>query len=166
MALNGDVTNRDKTSSSAEQLSEWLVANFLGDGDRRDPNASPARRQTSLVFPARFSCRQERTKPVDDSRMSLSGPGRPRRGVFRCFQKMLAHLHSRAPCRGSRGSQFKIRGPHRFRALPPVFFMLLIPAALIALGRWWWAPVLAVLSRVFLNERRFKCLSRTSIYRH
>jgi hypothetical protein len=35
--------------------------------------------------------------------------------------------------------------------IPPAFFILLIPAALIGLGRWWWAPILAVLSGLFLT---------------
>jgi hypothetical protein len=35
--------------------------------------------------------------------------------------------------------------------VPPVFFILLIPAGLIAFGRWRWTPVLAVLAGLFLT---------------
>jgi len=35
--------------------------------------------------------------------------------------------------------------------VPPAFFILLIPAALIGFGRWWWPPVVAVLSGLFLT---------------
>jgi hypothetical protein len=38
-----------------------------------------------------------------------------------------------------------------YPTIPPVFFILLIPAALIAFGRWRWAPVSAVLAGVFLT---------------
>ncbi len=34
--------------------------------------------------------------------------------------------------------------------IPPVFFILLIPAALIAFGRWRWAPAVASLGGLFL----------------
>jgi hypothetical protein len=34
--------------------------------------------------------------------------------------------------------------------VPPVFFILLIPAGLIAFGRWRWTPVSAVLASLFL----------------
>jgi hypothetical protein len=34
--------------------------------------------------------------------------------------------------------------------VPPVFFILLIPAGLIAFGRWRWTPVIAVLAGMFL----------------
>jgi hypothetical protein len=34
---------------------------------------------------------------------------------------------------------------------PPVFFILLIPAGLIAFGRWRWTPVIAVLAGLFLT---------------
>jgi hypothetical protein len=37
-----------------------------------------------------------------------------------------------------------------YPAVPPVFFIQLIPAGLIALGRWRWAPVTAILAGVFL----------------
>jgi hypothetical protein len=35
--------------------------------------------------------------------------------------------------------------------VPPVFFILLIPAGLIAFGRWRWTPVTAVLAGLFLT---------------
>ena len=35
--------------------------------------------------------------------------------------------------------------------VPPVFFILLVPAALIAFGRWRWTPVTAVLAAAFLT---------------
>jgi hypothetical protein len=37
-----------------------------------------------------------------------------------------------------------------YPAVPPAFFILLVPAALIALARTWWAPHLAVLGGAFL----------------
>ena len=36
--------------------------------------------------------------------------------------------------------------------VPPVFFFLLIPAALIAFGRWRWTPAIAVLAGLFLTS--------------
>ena len=38
-----------------------------------------------------------------------------------------------------------------YPAIPPVFFILLIPAALIAFGPWRWSPVAAVLAGLFLT---------------
>jgi hypothetical protein len=38
-----------------------------------------------------------------------------------------------------------------YPTVPPVFFILLIPAALIAFGRWRWTPVIAVLAGLFLT---------------
>jgi hypothetical protein len=35
--------------------------------------------------------------------------------------------------------------------IPPVFFILLIPAGLIAFGRWRWTPAVAVLAGLFLT---------------
>ena len=35
--------------------------------------------------------------------------------------------------------------------VPPVFFILLIPAGLIAFGRWRWTPAVAVLAGLFLT---------------
>ena len=43
MALTGASfeTNRDKDTFFTRAGVEWLVASFLGDGDRRDPYSSP-----------------------------------------------------------------------------------------------------------------------------
>jgi hypothetical protein len=38
-----------------------------------------------------------------------------------------------------------------YPTVPPVFFILLIPAGLIAFGRWRWTPVVAVLAGLFLT---------------
>ena len=38
-----------------------------------------------------------------------------------------------------------------YPTIPPVFFIVLIPAALIAFGRWFWTPVTAVLAGLFLT---------------
>jgi hypothetical protein len=38
-----------------------------------------------------------------------------------------------------------------YPTVPPVFFIQLLPAALIAFGRWWWAPAIAVLAGLFLT---------------
>jgi hypothetical protein len=38
-----------------------------------------------------------------------------------------------------------------YPTVPPVFFILLIPAGLIAFGRWRWTPVTAVLAGLFLT---------------
>lgn len=35
--------------------------------------------------------------------------------------------------------------------VPPVFFIILVPAALIGFGRWRWTPLTAVLAGVFLT---------------
>jgi hypothetical protein len=49
------------------------------------------------------------------------------------------------------GVVIQIVAGHPYPTVPPVFFILLIPAGLIALGRWWWAPVPAVLAGLFLT---------------
>ena len=49
------------------------------------------------------------------------------------------------------GVVIQILAGHPYPAVPPVFFILLIPAALIAFGRWWWAPLSAILAGVFLT---------------
>jgi hypothetical protein len=38
-----------------------------------------------------------------------------------------------------------------YPAVPPAFFILLIPAGLVAFGRWRWTPVIATLAGVFLT---------------
>lgn len=40
---------------------------------------------------------------------------------------------------------------HDYPTIPPVFFILLIPAGLTAFGRWRWAPLSAVLAGLFLT---------------
>ena len=50
------------------------------------------------------------------------------------------------------GVAIQIAAGAPYPTVPPVFFILLIPAALIALGRWWWAPIFAVLAGVFLTS--------------
>jgi hypothetical protein len=49
------------------------------------------------------------------------------------------------------GVVIQIAAGHPYPTVPPVFFILLIPAALIAFGRWRWAPVPAVLAGSFLT---------------
>ena len=49
------------------------------------------------------------------------------------------------------GVAIQIAAGAPYPTVPPVFFILLIPAGLIALGRWWWAPIFAVLAGVFLT---------------
>jgi hypothetical protein len=49
------------------------------------------------------------------------------------------------------GVAIQIAAAAPYPTVPPVFFILLIPAGLIALGRWWWAPIFAVLAGVFLT---------------
>jgi hypothetical protein len=49
------------------------------------------------------------------------------------------------------GVAIQIASGHPYPKVPPAFFILLIPATLIGFGRWWWAPILAVLSGLFLT---------------
>ena len=49
------------------------------------------------------------------------------------------------------GVVFQIVSGHDYPPVPPVFFILLIPAALIAFGRWRWTPAIAVLAGLFLT---------------
>jgi len=49
------------------------------------------------------------------------------------------------------GVVFQILSGTPYPTIPPVFFILLIPAALIVFGRWRWAPVSAVLAGLFLT---------------
>jgi hypothetical protein len=39
----------------------------------------------------------------------------------------------------------------KYPAIPPVFFILLIPAILIAFGRWRWTPFVAIVGGIFLT---------------
>ena len=49
------------------------------------------------------------------------------------------------------GVAIQIASGAPYPKVPPAFFILLVPAALIAFERWWWAPILAVLSGLFLT---------------
>lgn len=49
------------------------------------------------------------------------------------------------------GVVIQIVSGHDYPPVPPVFFILLIPAALIAFGRWRWTPAIAVLAGLFLT---------------
>jgi hypothetical protein len=52
---------------------------------------------------------------------------------------------------GAAGVAIQIVSGAEYPTVPPVFFILLIPAALIAFGRWRWTPVTAVLAGLFLT---------------
>jgi len=49
------------------------------------------------------------------------------------------------------GVVLQIISGHDYPTVPPVFFILLIPAGLIAFGRWRWTPITAVLAGLFLT---------------
>ena len=42
-----------------------------------------------------------------------------------------------------------------YPAVPPVFFILLIPAALMAFTPWWWTPITAIIGGLFLTVGLF-----------
>lgn len=42
-----------------------------------------------------------------------------------------------------------------YPTIPPVFFILLMPAGLIAFGRWRWTPIIAALAGLFLINGLF-----------
>jgi len=48
--------------------------------------------------------------------------------------------------------------------IPPVFFMLLIPVALIVFGRWRWAPIAAILVGLFLIFGLFSSGASVRLY--
>jgi hypothetical protein len=48
------------------------------------------------------------------------------------------------------GVVIQIASGAHYPRVPPVFFILLIPAGLIVFGRWRWTPVSAVLAGLFL----------------
>jgi hypothetical protein len=48
------------------------------------------------------------------------------------------------------GVAIQIISGHKYPKIPPVFFILLIPAALVVFGRWRWTLVIAVLAGLFL----------------
>jgi hypothetical protein len=52
---------------------------------------------------------------------------------------------------GAIGVVIQIVSGHDYPTIPPVFFILLIPAGLIAFLRWRWTPVSAVLAGLFLT---------------
>ena len=49
------------------------------------------------------------------------------------------------------GVVIQIASGHPYPTIPPVFFILLIPAGLVAFGPWRWTPVPAVLAGLFLT---------------
>jgi hypothetical protein len=53
------------------------------------------------------------------------------------------------------GVAIQIAAGAQYPTVPPAFFILLVPAALIGLGRWWWTPMFAVVSGLFLTVGLF-----------
>jgi hypothetical protein len=53
------------------------------------------------------------------------------------------------------GVAIQIISGHHYPKIPPVFFILLIPAALVVFGRWRWTPVLTLLAGLFLIDGLF-----------
>jgi hypothetical protein len=53
------------------------------------------------------------------------------------------------------GVVIQIASGAAYPTVPPVFFILLIPAGLVALGRWRWTPAIATLGGVFLTAGLF-----------
>ena len=53
------------------------------------------------------------------------------------------------------GVLIQIASGASYPKVPPVFFILLIPAGLVAFGRWWWTPVIAALGGLFLTAGLF-----------
>jgi hypothetical protein len=51
-----------------------------------------------------------------------------------------------------------------YPTIPPVFFILLVPAGLIAFGRWWWTPGTAALAGLFLTFGLFASGSSTRLF--
>lgn len=49
------------------------------------------------------------------------------------------------------GVAIQIAAGAPYPTVPPAFFILLIPAGLIVVGRWWWAPIPAVVAGLFLT---------------
>jgi hypothetical protein len=48
------------------------------------------------------------------------------------------------------GVTIQIISGHHYPKVPPVFFILLIPAGLVAFGRWRWASIIVTLAGLFL----------------
>src|SRR3978361_1028147 len=53
------------------------------------------------------------------------------------------------------GVLIQIISGHPYPTIPPVFFILLIPAALIYFAPWRWTPVSAILAGIFLTAGLF-----------
>jgi len=53
------------------------------------------------------------------------------------------------------GVVMQIVAGHPYPSVPPVFFILLVPAALIAFGRWTWTLALSPLAGLFLTMGLF-----------
>lgn len=53
------------------------------------------------------------------------------------------------------GVTLQIMSGTPYPAVPPAYFILLVPAALIGVARTWWAPIFAVLGGVFLTVGLF-----------
>ena len=53
------------------------------------------------------------------------------------------------------GVLIQIASGASYPKVPPVFFILLIPAGLVAFGRWWWTPAIAALGGLFLTAGLF-----------
>ena len=62
------VTNREKDPFFTKSAVEWLASNFVGDGDRRDPYASPLYADLTGFPPTYLQAGGDETL-VDDSRM-------------------------------------------------------------------------------------------------
>ena len=59
------------------------------------------------------------------------------------------------------GVVIQIASGAAYPKVPPVFFILLIPAGLVAFGRWRWPPAIATLGGLFLTAGLF--LSGSSV---
>jgi len=53
------------------------------------------------------------------------------------------------------GVVMQIVAGHPYPSVPPVFFILLVPAALIAFDKWRWTSVLSLLAGLFLTMGLF-----------
>jgi hypothetical protein len=53
------------------------------------------------------------------------------------------------------GVVIQIASGAAYPKVPPVFFILLIPAGLVAFGRWQWTPAIATLGGLFLTAGLF-----------
>lgn len=56
---------------------------------------------------------------------------------------------------GAVGVVIQIASGVDYPAVPPGLFILLVPAGLVALGRWRWAPILAVVAALFIAAGYF-----------